>query len=117
LVVLILTARAELQFRSVRNELGKLLMESEELAGRSVYDQEQYARWNIDFNDWVRRVQQFLITKLSPAHAAMFRNLSEGGSYMIQGAVNQEYSQLMNDLRKYVNNLKLIVDRYLTARA
>jgi hypothetical protein len=116
LVVLCLTAISEWHFRRVRDSLGKLLAELDELKNRSVVDEKQYATWKGDVDDWFRQTQRFLAEKLPSTHAAMFRNLSEGGRYSVRG-FNSEHAELMNSLRVYTNNLKSIIDRYLTTRS
>ena len=113
LVLFVLSLVAKHRFRTIRDGLGKLLTESDELTYRVVSTQEQFQQWKADVNAWSTRAKDFLTEKLSSTHAAIFWDLSEGGRYNIRGAFNSEHGDLINVLGKYVRNLKGIASRYL----
>ena len=115
LVVAVASVVAERRFRTTRDGLGKLLMESDELTYRAVSAEDQFQQWKADFNGWSTRTKDFLTGKLSSMDAAIFWDLSEGGRYHIRGAFNGEHGDQLNVLGKYVRNLKGIASRYMRA--
>ena len=113
IVVVVASLVAAHRFRTIRDGLGKLLTESDELTYRVISTQDQFQQWKADMNAWSTRTKDYLTEKLSSTDAAIFWDLSEGGRYHIRGAFNSEHGDLINVLGKYVRNLKRIASRYL----
>lgn len=99
--------------RETRDALGRALERAAELQQRSVTDEAACATWVADMTEWFKDTQRLLSEGLSRADAALFRDLSEGGSYLVPRAFNGEHRDYLNTLRKYTLNLKAIVERFL----
>lgn len=113
IVVVVVSLVSTHRFRTIRDGLGKLLTESDELTYRVISTEDQFQQWKVDLNAWSTRTKNFLTEKLSSTDAAIFWDLSEGGRYHIRGTFNSEHGDLINVLGKYVRNLKRIASRYL----
>jgi hypothetical protein len=114
-IVVVMAVFSERRFiRNVKN-LGDMLVEAGELLNRAVADQNAYDKWKADPNSWYRQCNDTIAKELSPTHAALFRDTSQGGRYGVRG-FNGEHMDYKNSLLKYTSNLKNITDRYLTTR-
>lgn len=114
-LVMAMVIVSQQHFLAVRDTLGLFLTQADELMARSVTTQESYSEWVHDLNLWFRTVTNFLEQKLSATHAALFRDLSQGGRYGTRG-YNAEHMDYKNSLLKYMANLRRITDQYIATR-
>lgn len=114
-IVVVASLLAYRAFIIVRNGLGGLLVEADELMGRYIKDQDSYDQWKASFNSWFQRANKFVGIKLSPTHAVLFRDLSEPGRYGVRG-FNSEHMDYKNSLIKYQANLKRITQEHIAKK-
>lgn len=112
LVAILMEVISEARAHRNKDELARYLSNAHELAHREVKSQEAFDQWKLDLNSWYQNCNQFLTEKISAADAAVFRDLSHGGTYSMRRFFNSEHIDYLNVLRKHTENLREIISRY-----
>jgi hypothetical protein len=105
----------EVEFRRIRDGLGELLREGNELFHREITSAENLEAWKADFDSWLRRSRLFLRQELSAAHANIFSTQQIGVLVELR-RFNEEHLRLRHTLNDHIHSLRSILERYLAVR-
>jgi hypothetical protein len=113
--VVLLTIVHEVRRRTIGAKLAEFMIRADDLTHSSVTTQEASSQWVHDLNTWYKHTNDYLLSNLSAADAAIFRDASAGGRYATRG-FNAEHMDCKNMLQKLIANLKTITERLLSRR-
>jgi hypothetical protein len=115
ILVVLLTIVHEVRRRTIGAKLAEFMVRADDLTHSLVTTQEAYSQWVHDLSAWYRETNDYLLSNLSVADAAIFRDTSAGGRYATRG-FNAEHMDYKNTLQKLIANLKTITERFLSGR-
>lgn len=110
----------EVAFVSVRDDLGELYAEGRELLEQPITSQAMFDTWRLRVDEWYTGVTAVLKTKLSPAHAWLFKGEPLPMSFAWEGewgVVGRPHYTMRNTLNLRLANLHQILDRYIATRS